>query len=864
MPWPVGLSVVSALGYWLGLPPSAMPRLPLALFSATALSLAPFAHAVAPQEPAPTPPRDGATAPQWIARVGDVEIRRWEEAGEAHAAWRPTGALGGTSGGIWRPMRQPDDRLHFAYATFDPLREPLQVPPQLAAPAGTRLFVVQFQTQVIEAYHGALARAGVEVLHFLPANALYVRGDAAQVAALRELPFVRWVGELPDACKLDAELRAFVLAGEGEARECALVLSARSDRARLIAQIEGLGGRVTEPCEGSPILQALLTPHQLQALLQFDTVTWADVVTPDGFDMDNARIQGGGNYVETVGGYLGQGVRAEITESIQETHPDFSFGARVQVRGTNSVANHGHCTAGIVGGSGANNFNARGMMPLCLLTEGAYSGADHHGQILGSVDPALPWRTMVATASWGATQTLSYTTRSQSMDAGLFEGDLTRLNSQSNTGNQNSRPEAWAKNIISVGGVRHGNNSNPLDDNWTNSGSIGPALDGRLKPDICAYYDSVLTSDRTGASGYATGDYYSSFGGTSAATPIVAGHVGLLMQMFTDGLFHNPLPMPATDQFRFENKPHMTTSKALLCNTAAQYTFSGAAHDLTRVHQGWGFPDLRRAYDNRDRLVVLDEYDTLQLGQSRTYHVWVAPGTPEFRATMVYADPAAQASAAVTLVNDLDLKVTRFSDGASWWGNRGLDANMFSTGGGAPNNRDPIECVYLQNPQPGLYLVTVAAASVVQDGKLETPQFDVDFALVMHPVAGGYHDQTGMTLDLASAAPGDLTMTLANLPATPWTDGFTALSFTPTTKPGFGRFFGIEDDAITVSLWSSASAPGNPFHFTNGGTGYPFASFTFDPALISLLSGLTLEGVAVLWNGADIVAVSNADQVVLQ
>lgn len=836
-----------------------MPRhFRTALLSATTLYLAPAATAaMAPQDPVPDAPHEAARD-ELRTRIGDVEIRRWDEAGVARAAWR-------TVGGAWQPLLDPDDRLHFVYATFDPLGEPLALSGPLAAPVGTRLFVVQFATQVLDVYRDALAAAGVEVLHYLPANALFVRGDAAAVRALRAQPFVRWVGELPNACKLDAELRAFVAAADAPARECALVLAAKTDRQRLEAQIAELGGTVTDLCDGSVMLQAMLTPAQLAAVMQLDTVTWADVVTPDGFDMDNARIQGGGNYVETVGGYLGQGVRAEITESFENTHPDFSFGARVQVRGTNGVADHGHCTAGIVGGSGANNTNARGMMPLCALTEGAYSGTNHFAQAVGSTNPSLPWRSMLATASWGATQTTLYTSRSQSMDDGLFTADLVRLNSQSNTGNQNSRPEAWAKNIISVGGVRHLDNSNPADDNWGGSGSIGPAIDGRLKPDVCAYYDSVLTSDRTGASGYATGDYYSSFGGTSAATPIVAGHVGLMLQMFTDGLFHNPLPMPATDQFRFENKPHMTTAKAMLCNTAAQYSFSGTAHDLTRTHQGWGFPDLRRVYDNRDQLVVLDEYDTLQLGQSRSYYVTIAPGTPEFRATMVYADPAAQANASVALINDANLKVTRFSDGTFWWGNRGLDANTFSTSGGLPNNRDTIESVYLQNPLPGLYLVTVEAVSIVQDAKLETPQTDLDFALVMHPVAGGYHDASGLTLDLVSAAPGDLTLQLANLPAVAWTEGFTALSLSTNGPAGFGRFFGIEDDVITVALWASAAGPGNPFHFTNAGGGvYPFASFSFDPALISLLSGFSIDGVAMLWNGADVVAVSNSDRVVVQ
>jgi hypothetical protein len=413
------------------------------------------------------------------------------------------------------------------------------------------------------------------------------------------------------------------------------------------------------------MIRASLTPKQLLDVLSLDSVVWADPTTAVGNDMDNARIQGGANAIEAAGNYLGQGVRAEVTEFFQETHPDFA--GRFLVRGI-GVDSHGHCTAGIVAGAGANNFAARGMMPQCTIIEGGYtSAANHYTQIQGSVNPALSWKTMVATASWGSAQTPSYTSISSAMDDALFDSDLTRCQSQSNLGTTSSRPEAWAKNIISGGGLSHGNNANPLDDVWT-SASTGPASDGRLKPDACAYYDNVLTSDRTGTSGYSTGDYYSAFSGTSSATPIIAGHVGLIQQMFTDGLFGNPLPQPATAANRFANKPHMTTSKALLCNTAAQYAFSGATHNLTRTHQGWGFPSLSRLYDNRKKILVVDEYDTLQLGQSRTYLVWVAPGTPEFRATMVYADPAAVALASIQLINNANLKVTRLSDGTFWWG----------------------------------------------------------------------------------------------------------------------------------------------------------------------------------------------------
>ncbi len=795
--------------------------------------------------------------------VGGVEVRRSLVNGDPHVDWSRDG------GATWRSLHRPDDRLHFRVATFDPLLGAPAFPGPLAVPAGSRLRIVQFQTQVIAEYRDALVAKGAEVLHFLPANALYVRCDDATTQALAALPFVRWVGGVANACKLDAWLQAFVLAGGTAPQQCNLVLASKADRVRVLNEIVLAGGQIVDASQGSVMVQAALTAAQLLALLDTDAVTWADVAGRDGFDMDHARIQGGANYVESVAGYSGQGVRVEVTEGFEETHPDLI--GRVLVRGTNYVFAHGHCTAGIVAGTGANNPAARGMLPDSFVVEGAYGSSNHYAQIQGSVDPVQSWRAMLATASWGAAATTDYTTISMAMDDALFDSDLCRLNSMSNFGNQVVRPEAWAKNIISVGGVKHLDDAFPGNDYWNMPGdldaaSIGPASDGRLKPDIVGYYDSVLTSDLTGAAGYDPGDYVAGFSGTSAATPMVAGHVGILQQMFTDGLFGNPLPLPATDTNRFANRPHMTTSKALLCNTARQYPFAGPGHDLTRTHQGWGFPDLQRAYDDHRQMVVLDEYDTLQLGQAREYWVQIAPGTPEFRATMVYADPAALPAAAIHLVNDLDLKVTRVSDGTFWWGNHGLDTGTASTSGGVPNDRDTIECVYLPNPQPGSYLVRIEAASIVQDGKVETPALDVDFALVMDPV-GGFLNDTGLQLDLQSSGPGDLRLKCSNVPGSGWTEGFTAFAITTPRGLGFGGFFGLENDPLSSALWMLPAAIANPFHFLPGPAFlYPYQPYHFDPGLISWLATyqLQLDAVLVLWNGNDIVAVSNVDRIQLQ
>jgi len=94
------------------------------------------------------------------------------------------------------------------------------------------------------------------------------------------------------------------------------------------------------------------------------------------------------------------------------------------------------------------------------------------------------------------------------MDDIIWRLDIAITQSQSNNGNRSSRPQAWAKNIISVGAINHYDTLATSDDCWCNGASIGPAEDGRIKPDVSFWYDDIYTTT-TGNS------YTSGFGGTS-------------------------------------------------------------------------------------------------------------------------------------------------------------------------------------------------------------------------------------------------------------------------------------------------------------------------------------------------------------
>ena len=210
----------------------------------------------------------------------------------------------------------------------------------------------------------------------------------------------------------------------------------------------------------------------------------------------------------------------------------------------------------------------------------------------------------------------------------------TQAHDQGNYGDQTALPEAWAKNIVSVGGIYHFNDNSVYNDAWygypwDTPASIGPAADGRLKPDLSFYYDDILTT--TIGSSYTSG-----FGGTSAATPQTAGCFGLFFQMWADGIFGNDVDPFGTV---FDNRPHMATAKAFMINTASPYPFTGLAHDMTRTHQGWGLPDVQFLYDMRNNLSFIDETEILSNMESRDYAAFVQPGEPMLRVTMVYTDP---------------------------------------------------------------------------------------------------------------------------------------------------------------------------------------------------------------------------------
>jgi len=620
-------------------------------------------------------------------------------------------------------VRRTSYALKLRHGGFDPAARVPQVEASLAADESNTLYIVQFVTQPLQEFRTAIEDLGGTVRRFVANHAHVVQMSPDVREQVEAIPFVRRVVPYHPAYRLEEflleEFKQLGMPRDVRRYHIQVVESDVDHKNAVGDRIRSIGGKVEAQNPDGNLLDATLDPHHLLEIVRMNEVFFIDRQLPRRVYMNNVREDGGANHVETVGGYTGEGVRGEVMDTgLWTLHSAFQARPPIIHHCNFTDTTHGTSVYGINFGDGTGDADGRGLAPDAQgIFSAFYCLEDRYQHTVELVQD--PYYAVYQTNSWGSCCTTEYGTDSTEMDRIIFDTDLLILQAQANEGSRDSDVSAWAKNVVSVGGIYHHDTLSRADDEWSYTCSIGPAADGRVKPDLSYWCDSIRTTSDSG--GYTPG-----FGGTSAATPETAGHFGLFFQMWANGIFGNDVDPSGTV---FDNRCHMSTAKAVLINTARQYTFSGADHDLTRIHQGWGTANVARLYDMRDKISVIDETDVLTNLETITYYGYVDPGEPALRVTMVYTDPPGTTSSSQHRINDLTLKVTSPSD-VVYWGNNGLLDGNWSTPGGAENTIDTVENVFIENPEAGLWTVEVIASEINEDSHVETPELDADFALV--------------------------------------------------------------------------------------------------------------------------------------
>ena len=407
-----------------------------------------------------------------LSGPGATEIR--VELGEGAARVSRDG------GATWSRLGAPDPRVMLRYHPHDPLARPATVPFPLQAPAGNRLWVVQYVSPSIDEYRTRLRALGAEIFQYIPWQATIARMTPAVADRVARLPFVRWVGPFHLAYRLEPELIEELTSGLPipTRRYNVMQLDWREGgHRRFLGELTRAGIEIVNPHHGSVLVDARLTEAQLRAVVARNDVLWIDRRTPIEHDIDNARTQSGATAIQAAGplGYTGKGIRGYNTEAIHRSHPEFAAVSPYRnqpIRHRSTAADaHGTNVNGIIFSRGA-QANARGLLPDAqgISADSGVVGSMRNTITKEAVDPNGNYRAMFMTASWGNARTTRYTSDSVQMDQVLFKHDIAHTQSQSNAGSTAnplmSRPQAWAKNIISVGGFQHMDDSTPNNDRW--------------------------------------------------------------------------------------------------------------------------------------------------------------------------------------------------------------------------------------------------------------------------------------------------------------------------------------------------------------------------------------------------------------
>ena len=226
--------------------------------------------------------------------------------------------------------------------------------------------------------------------------------------------------------------------------------------------------------------------------------------------------------------------------------------------------------------------------------------------------------------------------------------------------------------------------------------SRGPTSDGRIKPEIVAPGTNIVStrSHNPKASvlwGAYNGDYAYS-GGTSMATPLTAGAAVVTREYLIKA--------------RGLTQPSAALVKATLMHTATDLFpgqfGTGQRQELPvrrpNVHEGYGRVDMDAVTALAAETQLIDDKTGVGLSEEKAITVTVG-ASGMLRATLVYTDAPASASAARALVNDLDLKVTESATGRIYQKQDRI------------NNAEMIE---LSDLAPGSYSVSVAGINVPQ------------------------------------------------------------------------------------------------------------------------------------------------------
>lgn len=432
---------------------------------------------------------------------------------------------------------------------------------------------------------------------------------------------------------------------------------------------------------------------QINQLARADFIAFMNIAPEPGTpDDNNGRGMHRANVISAdyLGGrkYDGSGISVQVRDDgILGPHIDYH--GRLINDYTQAIGgDHSDGVAGIFTGAGNLNPRFRGM-----ATGSDLFNTDYQADFLDiTLDLHLSENVLVTNSSYSNGCNAGYTNITKIVDQQMFDNPTyMHVFSAGNSNNNDCEYGAGSQWGNITGGHKQGKNviaTANLDTqgNLVSSSSRGPAADGRIKPDISAHGAGHMSTG--------TDNTYDPFGGTSAASPGIAG-------VFT--MLHS-----AYQQLNNNETAEAALIKACLLNSANDIGNQGPDFKY-----GWGLVNALRAA----RILEENRYLSAEIEQAETNtHTIEIPANVAQAKIMIYwADRDAAVNLNKALVNNLDASMTDSSGETyyPWILDPTPDPTILNlpatTGIDDLNN---VEQVSLFNPEADTYTFNIAGTEI--------------------------------------------------------------------------------------------------------------------------------------------------------
>ncbi|MGR6919776.1 S8 family serine peptidase [[Actinomadura] parvosata] len=634
--------------------------------------------------------------------------------------------------------------------SFDPVLDAARLPGPAAT--GGEHVLVQVEGLLTGPRRAELTGMGVEIVEYVPDDAYLCRYRAADLGALRALPYVRWAGHYHAALKIEPAVPGGLpgAAPPLPPGPVEVVFHEGVDPAA-----PGLSERLAAwtPRVGAHKARMTLTGDAIRELATWDEVRLIRRVPRYGPVNNVARVVLNADVRVADATYQGEGQVIGVADtgldkgSTTDVHPAFAGRvARLYALGRPGRADdpHGHGThvAGSVLGSvdsprmggriEGTAPRARLVLQSVLDEDGEWSGLpEDMRELFAPVYDADGVR--VHNNSWGLREPgLPYDTAAWELDDFVWRHpDMVICFAAGNDGVDADGDGvvdpgsvgslAAAKNCITVGAAENARPDIPIaygdqhadrfpaepvrSDRIADAphgmaafSSRGPTKEGRYKPDVVAPGTSVLSAqsrvaEPSTSAGVSRDPLLSFKNGTSMACPLVSGCAAVVRE----SLIANGTPQPSA-----------ALVKALLINGAVELTGQYApseAGSSPNDDSGFGRVDLARAIvvPGRSRDAGFLQGDPLDQEQEHSTTITVPERARStgatLKVTLVWTDPPGAG-----LQNDLDLVVRA--------GDRERHGNMGS--GAGYDRRNNVEQVCWSGVPTGQAVITVRAHRITR------------------------------------------------------------------------------------------------------------------------------------------------------